>query len=595
MSYRVSDPSKRSKLNKYKSKVHKEKTAERLAGQPAWMIKPLSAGYDRLWPLRDVAIPVQIPNDEAFAIPPSKDDKRTSRELFNQINELLKEIRQDMLSEERVQLLIKFYQQIFFTDVNHVYKLNKSQLLQLFFLFLRNFNVSSDMKKTIHLFCTCRVQSRSRCPVVFGLHYDAADDVYYLRPTKACGHSHDLKFAMERIISLGFGELGQRLESTASGRRANMIGLMAYKCLTVDIPEDNRFSMDITPEMEAPEIVPNLRKLVKLVPMPNPVPQSIHNTFEKLFNIKDEVYAFTCSQLCLLLRVYQKCLIIDPSNNSYSSVVMCSPSMVGSIVNVGKCGFRLTLTPDYVRSRFYLSFLAGKHLHGIEHCALKCKVDPSIFGVTTITPRVVKRIKPSRTRTQPIRRYSRNTQFHLKLSLLEISNCSEPVNIPEDDEFHFELHPDIGGNDLIENLKSKYLLRLKPDVVHPSIHETFARIFYIKHQIYRFTVSELCQFLLVYQEVIRLSVRKRLASGDLVISALCSFVSKGCNASCTLYVDFKKQVIYWRKVGDPLIIEKHSHSFEDAIGKAGYQMNNLNLNLSSFVTPEDARLSNTTV
>ncbi|GMG19302.1 unnamed protein product [Ambrosiozyma monospora] len=586
------DQSKQSNYSKKLCRLRKEQIAAKLAGQPAWKISPISAGYDRLWPLRDVAVSIGIPEDPAFSIP-AGNDSRTSAQIAGLIFEKVKEISPDKMTHQRTKVVLKYYKKIFFTDVNHIFKFTSSQLLQLFFICMSNFTFSSNIKKSIYLYCTCKLDTQKRCPVVYAIHYDAQNNVYYVRPTKDITHTHDFDMAIERIKSIGYGlpVKDNGIRTTNISRRVNMLNRKARVGIQVDIPEDYRFSMKISQQMESKEIVLALKQLVNNVPMSKSIHPKIHYTYEKLLNITDEVYTFTCSQLCQILQVYQQCFRLDPTDDSYSTLCNCTPSMPGSRMNVGTCNFRWTLTTDYVKSQFYITFLAGKHNHGVEHCALKCGVDHEVFGISEVRPRLAIENGIKRTLAPQKRKCLRNRRtsqtFMLRLSLLEIANCAEPVDIPDDPSLDFEIDSSMGDKDFIERLKSKYFMRVRPDVVDSSIHKTFAKIFYIKHQIYRFTVSQLCQFFLAYKN----SFWLRTAGPQKTIVhvlALCSVINedgsnpKGCRSPCSLKIDREKQFIYWRKVGDPLVIQNHSHSFEEIIRKAGYDVKDLNLDLDSI-------------
>ncbi|GME71328.1 unnamed protein product [Ambrosiozyma monospora] len=584
---RVKDPSK---FNTKRSQQQKHQTLSKLTGQPAWKIHPISAGYDRVWPLREFSIPVQIPEDSSFTIP-AADDKRTSRQLYVQICDLIRAIPHDSISEKQIELLTDYYKRIFFTDVNHVFKFTPSQLLQFLYLFLNNFTAMHNQKKAIYLLCACKLEKQKRCPVTYAIHYDVQDDVYYVRPTKEIDHNHDLDVAIRRILTFGYG--AQEGHKSSIGRRANILTYMTGRCIPLEIPEDNRFSLTLTKQMSAQDIVSKLRFLLKSIPPADDIHSSIHKTFEILFKITDETFYMSPSQLCQLLQVYQNCLKIDPNTDRHTTNLFCSPSMFGSSVNLGKCDFRLTITPDHIRQQFYISYLGGKHTHGIEYCALKCGIDPSIFGVSEVKPRQMvvsnrktKVAKPTKTGKV----VKRKLHFRLDLSFLEVANSSEPIDIPHDPSLDFQMDPSMKAKDLISNLKAKYFMRVKSAVFHPSIHRTFAQVFYIKHKIYRFTVSQLCQLLFAYRECFWLIQKPRVEHRGLTIFACCSC----CRASCSLTADFDKQVFYWRKIGDPLVIQQHPHSFEETIKKAGFEIDQLSLDLKTLIGRDDLIFSHET-
>ncbi|GMG29305.1 unnamed protein product [Ambrosiozyma monospora] len=577
---RAKDPSKRSQQKK-------ERKLRELIGQPAWKISPISAGYDRLWPLRDFSIPVQIPEDPSFTIP-AADDKRTSRQLYLQICEVRREISQDSMSEKQIELLTDQYKKIFFTDRNHVLKFTPSQLLQLLYLFLNNFTVQHNGKKTMYLRCACKLEKQNRCSVAYAIHYDAQNDLYYVRPTKDIDHNHDLDVAIRRILSFGYG--AQEGTRSSIGRRANILAYMSGRCIPVDIPEDNRFSLILTEQMDSQDIVSKLRVLLKILPKVDEIHPSIHKTFERFFSITDETFHMSPSQLCQFLQVYQNCLKIDANTDRYTTNLFCSPAVFGSSVNLGKCDFRFTITPDHIRQQFYISYLGGRHTHGIEYCALKCGIDSSIFGVSEVKPRQMvapkskSKSKSKVTKLTKTRKgVPRKLPFRLNLSFLEIANSSEPVDIPDDPSFHFQIDPSMTANDLISSLKAKYFMRVKPAVFHPSIHRTLAQVFYIKHQIYRFTISQLCQLLFAYRECFWLIQRKNAEHRVVTFFVFCS----RCRARCILTADFEKQVFYWRKNGDPLAVQQHPHSFEETIKKAGLEFDKLSLNLKTLIGHDD--------
>ncbi|GMG40462.1 unnamed protein product [Ambrosiozyma monospora] len=584
------DPNNRPNYRIKQSQITKERIQRELEGKPAWKISPISAGYDRLWPLRDRAIPIGIPEDPAFTIPAGS-DKRTGNQIAHSIHQQISDVTIDMMSPQRIQLVTRYYKKIFFTDVNHIYKFTPSQLLQMLFLFLKNFSDSNCKKKSIYLFCSCKLDTQKRCPVVFAIHYDVDNNVYYVRPTKDVEHSHDFEVAMDRIKSLGFGTLkvtGKILTTGGIMRRINMLSRKARFGIHVDIPEDSRFSMEFTPELESKDIVSKLRQLVASMPISNTVHPSVHETYQNLFNVSDEVYILTCSQLCQVLQVYRMCLRLEIIDYSYSSNLTCTPSMPGSLFNIGTCNFRWTLTLDYVRSQFYITYLAGEHTHGIEHGALKCGVDPSVFGVTKIRPRTVlpvkRRVRPEK--RKHLRGKHNIPTFKLTLSLLEMANCAEAVDIPDDPSFNFRIGPNMTDKGFLASLKDKYFMRVKPNVVHPSIHKIFAQTYYIKHQIYCFTVSQLCQLFLAYRDCFWLRTVGLPRKDDVLqIIVRCSIKrdALGCEAPNTLRVDREKQVIYWRKVGDPLVIQKHAHSYEETIRKAGYKLQDLTLDLEGLL------------
>ncbi|GME90499.1 unnamed protein product [Ambrosiozyma monospora] len=165
------------------------------------------------------------------------------------------------------------------------------------------------------------------------------------------------------------------------------------------------------------------------------------------------------------------CCKLDPSSYSYSTTFYCSPAVLASSTNIHRCSFQLTLTTDYVQSRLYLSYLNGKHNHGIEDCALKCRADSFIFGITEVKPRSAsssssssvvksKRHNPSRTlRTKKMQRGP--SVFTLSLSILEMFHCSEPVGIPEDASLQFQFTLDMEDEKFILCLKNKYFSRVK--------------------------------------------------------------------------------------------------------------------------------------
>ncbi|GMG39762.1 unnamed protein product [Ambrosiozyma monospora] len=384
LEFRYRDPSRRTEYSLKESELIRQRIKNELPMKPAWKINPISAGYDRLWPLRDVAVTVDIPEDIQFTIPEA-DDKRNGVKLGATIVNKLGEVTPDMMNDERIELIMKYFRKIFFTEVNHVYKFTPSQLLQMLYLIFNNFRLATKRRKSIYLECSCKLDTqKGRCPVTYAIHYDAQNNVYYMRPTKDTQHIHDFDLSMDRIRSAGYGlpehewrdQYKARFQRVSS--RINMLSRKARFSIPAGIPEDGQFTIVFTKEMQGKQVVSILKDLVKNTSRPLEVHPSIHKAYEKLFDISDEVYAFSCSQLCQLLQIYQKCLRLEPNSEGHSTVLLCNPTMTRSSVKVNPCRFRWTLTADYIKSQFYLSKLSGEHSHGINDCALKCGVHPSV-------------------------------------------------------------------------------------------------------------------------------------------------------------------------------------------------------------------------
>ncbi|GME74792.1 unnamed protein product [Ambrosiozyma monospora] len=557
---------------------------ERLAGQPSWNIRPITSSKDRMWPLRDVAIPVSFPDHPSFTLPPSPDDRRTAKHLSDQIRGTIENSQPNMLDDATVKLITTYYEKVFFSDITHIYKFTSSQLLQMFYLFMKNFCWGRQNGKTARFQCACRVVANEPCPLCLAIHYDIFNDVFYIRPTREAQHTHDYDMALQRIELLRDDKC-KRAQLCGQTRRANDLAKYSREAIPVDIPEDSRYKLDLSDKPTSRVLVSRLNQMIKDAPMPTQIDSTIHRTYEKLFNMTNEVYVLSVSQICQLFQIYHRCFSFGCTKIGFSPICNCSPKIRGSSFGLQDCRFRWSWVPDHVEFKFYIILLRGSHNHGIEYCALKSKIEPSVFGITEIRPPVKENNdtdKPPKwsrkSYTKPF--HKKSVTFVLPLSILEMANCSEPVAIPDDPSFRLPLDPSLSARDMVSALKQMYFMRVKPSVADPSIHQTFARIFHIKHQIYRFTVSQLCQLLLAYKGCFRLYARRQKPGEKCCLQVICTARPKICLAYYSLWTDFEKQVFYWRKIGDPLVVQEHKHSLEMVIAKAGYKLADLNINLN---------------
>ncbi|GMG41095.1 unnamed protein product [Ambrosiozyma monospora] len=221
---------------------------------------------------------------------------------------------------------------------------------------------------------------------------------------------------------------------------------------------------------------------------------SIHSAFIKLFEMEKEVFSFSYSQLCQLLRVYHKTFFIHARRSTIT--FSCVPQPLDDL----KCNVQWDLCPNDSRSVFRLTKpLPVKHNHDIGKCAKRVGISPNVLGSTsdesdeeseededieTVSP------KPGTKDT------GRRTAGAI------------PVGIPENKLFHIDIEPNMTPKERTKMLNQYVLGGSFPNSDDASISETFKKLMNIKDEIYSFTVSQLLQFLCAYHNTFSLFYKK---------------------------------------------------------------------------------------
>ncbi|GME79231.1 unnamed protein product [Ambrosiozyma monospora] len=171
-----------------------------------------------------------------------------------------------------------------------------------------------------------------------------------------------------------------------TGWRANRIkhlNDLARDKINVDIPE-NDYSLDMDEHTTAKVFIPKLKKFLDdhKISGNEEIDPSIHRAYRLIFMMKGEVYSFTTSQLLQFLRVYRHVMPFNKTGDSgYALFCRCSPNAFGQ-KHCQRCFFRVTMWYDYMRDCFYMKRTGElvPHSHDISVSAIKCDVDPSVFG-----------------------------------------------------------------------------------------------------------------------------------------------------------------------------------------------------------------------
>ncbi|GME81742.1 unnamed protein product [Ambrosiozyma monospora] len=164
---------------------------------------------------------------------------------------------------------------------------------------------------------------------------------------------------------------------------------------------------------------------------------------------------------------------------------------------------------------------------------------------------------PCFTQLKKVRRH--RSKCHSGL-VLDPTKLILKASIPEDDRFKFEIQSEVNWVEIFSKLRHRQLPGLEPGELD-SIHRTYTNLIDMKDTIHVFTMSQLLQFISVYQSFVKLKYNNPNAY------LYCPIRFK-CKSSMSLKVNEEKGLFYLSYVHVPT----HTHTSAEIVEMAKSQI-----------------------
>ncbi|GMG20784.1 unnamed protein product [Ambrosiozyma monospora] len=318
--------------------------------------------------------------------------------------------------------------------------------------------------------------------------------------------THDANYSRDKESSVQFStyfESFNRGRTEGNNPSPRWIQIPIKNILTVSIPEDNRFKLELPSKVNWVEFLPKLREL-QLHELEPRALDSIHKAYTNLIDLKDTIHVFTTSQLLQFISIYRSFVQLRQKAPT-KAYLHCSKRF--------KCQSTMSLKLDEEKGLFYLSYIRDPtHNHSSAEFVQMAKV-----------------------------------QFARRLKHLN-------VNIIEDDRFKLELPSKVNWAEFVAKLRVPQLYELDPEALD-LIHQTYTNLIDYKDTIHVFTTSQFLQFISTYRSFVNLSHKSKYAA------FLCCPARFKCMSTMTLKLDAKKGRFYLSCTSGPF----HTHTSSDIV------------------------------
>ncbi|GMG27177.1 unnamed protein product [Ambrosiozyma monospora] len=477
--------------------------------------------------LKGLAIPVRIPERKSF------DVQIDPGSNLKEVMDVMKQFYSKASPTDCVDDSIKETHSKLVNIRDEIYKFTFSQLLQLLTAYKGLFLLKNHGKRS---YITFKSKSTKRCLHFFKLllRYDQDEGLIYLRNSDLPSCTIATTYSM-----VPFGEISE----------------LSKTSIPITIPEDENVKLNIDSNASMNEVARELDvfcKDRKASQQLENIHSSFHDTVSKLSTMNDEVYRFTMSQLLQFLTAYHSNSDVVYFDTVYYMRFRFDDNPVP--LKNASAKFPMQYQPD--TGTFYV-----KKMIPLENGNDKDAFDDDSSAQTRIK---VFEIINGRNREFKVDDWNLSQGYTAERFLAN----SVPVEIPQDNTLPVQFSADLPMREIVESLREK-CKNMKPPVEnHRSIHRMYANLFFNKDLSYRFTPSQLIQFLSIYDCSLSLRFDHRHPQYSCILCGVRWMNNVRCPVTYPLRYDANTNVFVVRVVGTSAP-HRHCHDFEYAAALVG--------------------------